>query len=87
MANVNLVDKDKHDPGTAICPHCKRKMIFDISMFRDNITKIVESPCPYCKKTLFTCVLILTNTSMYALTEQLKSVVEAAEGNRKVWTP
>lgn len=81
MSLINLVDKDQVGPGTAICPRCKRKMIFDVGMFKDNIAKVVESPCPYCKGKLFTCILILTNTNMPALMNQLTRVINAAKGN------
>lgn len=84
MAQINLIDKGKHDPGTAICPRCKRKMIFDLGMFKSDITKVVQSKCPYCKGKLFTCVLILTNTSLPALMNQLKNLITAARGDKKI---
>lgn len=77
MAQINLIGKDKQDPGTAICPRCKRKMIFDVSMFKRDITKVVQTKCPYCKGKLFTCILVLTNTTLPRLMGQLQIMIES----------
>ena len=84
MSKIELVDKDRPGPATAICPRCGKKMIFNIDMFKDNITKIVESKCPYCSGKLFSCILILTNTNMPKLLDQLKRVITSAKGENKI---
>ena len=81
---IELIDKDRPGPPRAICPHCKKKMIFSIDMFKNDLTKIVESKCPYCRGRLFSCVLILTNTNMPQLLNQLKRVIMAAEGESNI---
>ena len=80
MAHIKLIDKDSNEPGSAICPTCKREMQFDLGMFKDNITKVVQSNCPFCKQTLFTCILVMTNVNMDRLMDQLKRVIVASEG-------
>jgi len=80
MSLIKLIDKGHKGPGTALCPRCKKEMVFDISRFKNDITQVVEVPCPYCKGKLFTCILILTNTNMPALMNQLTRVINAAKG-------
>lgn len=84
MPNIELIDKDRKGPPTVICPHCKRTMIFSIDQFKNDITKIVESKCPYCMGKTFTCVLILSNTNMHRLLNQLKTVIAAAKGDSNI---
>lgn len=80
MSNIELVGKDRVGPGTGICPHCKRKMIISLDMFRDNVAKVVEDKCPYCRKPIFSCILVLSNATMDRLLNQLKRVIMAAKG-------
>ena len=89
MPNIELIDKDRKGPPTGICPHCKQKMITSLDMFKDNITKIVESPCPYCKGKIFSCVLIMSNVRMDWLLDQIKIVVKTIEGtqDKRIITP
>lgn len=81
MPNIELIDKDRVGPGTGICPHCKQKMIISLDMFKNNVAKIVESKCPYCKKPIFSCILVLSNATIDRLMNQLKRVIMAAKGD------
>jgi len=84
MPNIELIDKNKKGPPTVICPYCKRKMIFSIDMFKNNITKIVESKCPYCSGKTFTCILILTTTTMQRLMNQINRIISTARGESNI---
>jgi len=82
MSNINLVDKDQIGPGTSICPHCKRKMMFNLGMFKNNISKIVESKCPYCGGKIFSCIVLFSNTNLNLLLNNLKGLIGFIKGER-----
>lgn len=84
MSNIELIDKDRVGLPTVICPHCKRKMIFSIDMFKSDITKIIESKCPYCNGKTFSCILILTNATLQRLLNQIQRVISAAKGESNI---
>jgi len=79
MANIELIDKDRKGPGTAICPHCRQKMIIDINLFRDNVAKVVQQPCPYCKQQIFSCILVLSQVNIDRLMGQVQLMIDAVQ--------
>jgi hypothetical protein len=65
--------KEKTVPRVT-CPHCKRVMAIDIMPFQQDVTKVIESNCPFCYKKLFTAMTILTHKNLNGLMETLHAM-------------
>jgi uncharacterized protein YbaR (Trm112 family) len=80
---IHLKDREATRPQ-AICPHCKQNLKVDIDPYKENIAKIMESKCPYCKGTIFTGLLLLAHPNFEGLLGCIKIVVEALDPANKL---
>jgi uncharacterized Zn-finger protein len=71
MSNIEV--KEKQTPRVQ-CPYCKSKMAVDLRPFQDDVTKIMESTCPYCNRVLYTAMTILTHRNVNGLMETLQAM-------------
>lgn len=87
MSNIEV--KEKQTPRVP-CPYCKKKLAMDIRPFQDDVTKIIESKCPYCNKVLFSAMTILTHRNLNGLMETLQAMyvamqqVARADGSQQI---
>lgn len=61
------------------CPYCQELMTMDIRPFQDDITKVMESLCPFCHRKLFTAMLVITHKNINGLMETLQAVFTAVQ--------
>lgn len=59
------------------CPYCKKALAIDLRPFQDDVTKVMESKCPYCFNTLFTAMTLLTHKNLNGLMETLSAMYTA----------
>lgn len=79
---IRLIENEK--APRSVCPHCKKVMFVDVTMFKDDVTKIMESKCPYCHGTIYTGVLILSNTDLRKLAGAIQTVIDALKPANKI---
>ena len=73
---------DNYQGPKAICQHCKNVMIMDIEPFKKDITLPIESSCPRCGGTIYSILLILTQTSLPGLIQNIRTIVELFEAGK-----
>ena len=71
------VVRDKKLPTTK-CPGCLKPMTIDIGPFKNDLSRIVKCPCPNCKRTLWTGILVATQTSIQGLAQVIDAMVAAS---------
>ncbi len=68
----------------SMCPHCKKIMKVDITLFKDNASKILQSNCPYCGGTIFSGMLLLSHPELAGLMKCIQIVVETLNPGNKI---
>lgn len=68
--------KEKQIPRVP-CPHCHKMLSVNLLPFQDDVTKVLESKCPYCFQTLFTAMTLLTHKNLNGLMETLQAMFVA----------
>lgn len=81
---IEIIGEEKRP--VIICPHCKGKVIVDISPFNKNITGIAEFTCNLCRGKIYAGVLVLANATPQALFANIEKVVQAA-GAKNTYRP
>jgi hypothetical protein len=74
VSDISIIGEDK--APKIICPKCKKEQFIDLSIFKQDITKIMRDNCTGCGQELFVAVLILTHSKHYSLIQVIKTIVE-----------
>ncbi len=70
------VISDRPEVPKVKCPQCKRLMEMDIGPFQHyGITKPIRSNCPFCGKELLCALLILVDTNLKHLYQNIATIV------------
>ncbi len=80
MANVDLVYSEGKRPASLTCPHCKKTLLMGLEPFQNDIGAVPQSNCPHCRGVIFSCIILLGNSSMKDLGETVKAIVELMAG-------
>jgi hypothetical protein len=69
----------------AICPHCKQVLKLDITMFKDNAAKIMESRCPLCSGKIYTGLMILCHPKLEGLLYCIRLMADSIKTENKMF--
>lgn len=61
------------------CAHCKHQNIIDIRGWNKDVTQIGEIICKLCRGKMYVSLLILANTNIPALGQNVECVVQALQ--------
>lgn len=59
------------------CPMCKDTIVMDLELFKEDITKPIESNCPKCGAKIFTAIMILIHPDLRGLYYSIQMCIEA----------
>lgn len=82
-AKVIQIGQEPNVPRS-ICQHCKKVMEVDITLWKDDAAKVIQSKCPYCGGTIFSGMLILSHPDLKGLMYCIQQVVEALNPGNKL---
>lgn len=76
-----------HEPNVprVICPHCKQVLKMDITPFKENVAKIVESRCPLCSGKIYTGLLILCHPQLEGLMLSIRTMADSLKTKNKLF--
>jgi hypothetical protein len=81
MGDLIQIQPDRVRPAI-ICGHCKQQIEIDISQFVNDVSKIYKDNCYKCGGEIFVSVLIMGNTQLNPLLQQIQTVIDAlSKGN------
>lgn len=66
------------------CPRCKNDMQISLEPWKENAGNFVRSNCPWCGSEIFTCLVIVSNTSMPRLADQISKIVGVAREESRI---
>jgi hypothetical protein len=66
------------------CPKCKNVMQISLEPWRQNAGNFVRSNCPWCGREIFTCLIIVSNTSLDKLATQVGKLVSVANEDSRI---
>jgi hypothetical protein len=81
---IQVVNNDKRP--RSICPHCKKVMMVDLRPFQEDITKIIESKCPFCLGKIYSGLLIVSNTDLHRLAQHILQIVQMTKNANQLTT-
>ena len=79
--NIKVLGDDK--APQSICPHCKGILYLDLSLYANDVSKIVQSQCPKCSGVIFTALLIMTHPKLEGLAHTLAGIVEMIDQDKR----
>ena len=83
--SIKLLRDEKDTAPQAICPHCKKTMMVDITPFQKDITKPMQSNCVHCGGVIFTSLLIFMETDLMRLYKVIAAIVQmTSPANQKL---
>jgi len=71
-------------PPRIICSRCKKEIVMDITIFKDDVTKIIQDKCPYCRGEIFTGMLILSHPDLKGLMQSFQVMITALNTENKI---
>jgi len=74
MSNI-IVGEDKRPKVN--CPMCKDAIVMDMKLFKEDITKPIESNCPKCGTKIYTAIMILIHPDLRGLYHCIQLCTEA----------
>lgn len=57
-----------------ICPHCAEKNLIDVTIWREDVTKIFQDKCRSCHGTIVVGMLIVSDTTMAKLLSTIQAI-------------
>lgn len=81
MKELIQIQPERTKPAI-ICSHCKQQIEIDLSEFIHDVSKIYKDNCYKCNGEIFVSVLIMGNTNLNSLLQQIQVVIETlSKGN------
>ncbi len=69
---IEIIGEDK--TPRLICGRCKNIVKLDIRPFQSDISRLAEIICPTCRTKIFCGLLLLGNTDLRSLLEQIQTI-------------